>query len=325
MVAEVVAGVVLLVAAVAETLHQRRVRRLAPLAFGMSARPRLWVVLSPWIRVIALVALVWGLTSLLTVKPKSFRPVGELAPGKEQHIVIVLDVSPSMRLEDAGPGKKQTRQERARDVMRSLFDRVPMNQYLVSVIAVYSGAKPVVVDSHDLEVVDGILGDIPLYQAFKAGETQLLEGLKEAANIAQPWNPRSTTIVLVSDGDTVPAQGMPKMPASVGKVLVVGVGDPHQGSFIAGRQSKQDAFTLRQIATRLQGHYHDANLHHLSSQLIATIVQRGEDNLQEPWSRREYALLAAAIGGLLTGHLPWILWRFGTSYLPGVRKVKLAV
>ena len=304
---------------IAEVVHFRRCARLAPLAFGPSASPRPWAMLAPGIRLLSAVAVAWGLSTLLVVQPKSFRPEGEVQPGKEQHLLIVLDVSPSMRLEDAGPNGKQSRKERGRDLMRSLFERLTTEQYRVSAIAVYNGAKPVVVDSKDLNVIDGVLGDLPLFQAFESGKTRLLDGLREAAEIAKPWNPGSTTVILLSDGDTVPPQGMPSMPASVASVLVVGVGDPSQGSFIDGRQSKQDTFMLRQIATRLRGTYHDGNKRHLPSELVAGIALRGVQNQKEPWTRREYALMATAIGSFLLAVLPWLLEHFGTTYRPGVR------
>ncbi len=304
---------------IAEVVHFRRCARLAPLAFGPSASPRPWAMLAPGIRLLSAVAVAWGLSTLLVVQPKSFRPEGEVQPGKEQHLLIVLDVSPSMRLEDAGPNGKQSRKGRGRDLMRSLFERLTTEQYRVSAIAVYNGAKPVVVDSKDLNVIDGVLGDLPLFQAFESGKTRLLDGLREAAEIAKPWNPGSTTVILLSDGDTVPPQGMPSMPASVASVLVVGVGDPSQGSFIDGRQSKQDTFMLRQIATRLRGTYHDGNKRHLPSELVAGIALRGVQNQKEPWTRREYALMATAIGSFLLAVLPWLLEHFGTTYRPGVR------
>src|SRR4029079_6796839 len=98
-----------------------------------------------------------------------------------------------------------------------------------SVVACYNGAKPVVVDTKDLEVVRNIFGELPLQYAFPAGKTDLFSGLTEAAKIAQPWQPKSTLLLLLSDGDTVPATGMPKLPASIAAVLVVGVGDPRAG------------------------------------------------------------------------------------------------
>lgn len=319
MVAETVAVAVFVFVVLAEALHYRRVGRLAPLAFGSRRRPRRWAMFAPAIRTFSVVALAWGLTTLLVVPPRAYRPAGDIQPGSEQHLMIVLDVSPSMRLEDAGQAGDKSRKDRGRELMRSLFERVPADQYLVSVVAVYNGAKPVVVDSRDLDVVDGILADLPLYQAFESGNTRLLDGLREAAEIAKPWNPASTTVILLSDGDTVPPQGMPSMPASVGNVLVVGVGDPTQGSFIDGRQSKQDAFMMRQIAKRLRGTYYDGNRRHLPTELVAEIVRRGQQNQKQPWTRREYALLAIAVGGFCLSFLPIMLEQLGTGYLPGVR------
>jgi len=114
-------------------------------------------------------------------------------------------------------------------LMESFFKRIAVQQYRISVVAVYNGAKPVVVDTRDIEVVRNILDDLPMEYAFTAGKTDIFSGLKEAAELAHAWRPRSTTIILLSDGDTVPTTGMPKMPASVANVLVVGVGDPVTG------------------------------------------------------------------------------------------------
>ena len=195
----------------------------------------------------------WGLVTLLELPPKVH--VAETIPDKERrHVLIVLDVSPSMRLKDAGPNADQSRMKRAAVVMESFLQRVPVELYLLCVVACYNGAKPVVVDTKDLEVVRNIFSDLPMHHAFPAGKTDLFSGLAEAAKIAHPWQPRSTLLLMLSDGDTVPATGMPKMPASIADVLIVGVGDPRQGSFIDGRMSRQDASTLRQIAARLGRH-----------------------------------------------------------------------
>src|SRR5262245_23616784 len=99
-----------------------------------------------------------------------------------------------MRLEDAGVTGKQRRRNRIADVRPSIFQRVPVSQYKVSIVAVYSDAKAVVQDTHDLEVVNNILDDLPMEQAFSAGQTNIFSGLREAAKLAQPWRPRSTTV-----------------------------------------------------------------------------------------------------------------------------------
>jgi len=313
------AGVVLLLTVVAEWIHARRVQRVARLAFGPGGQPAPWARLAPAARVLAFSGLAWGLATLALHAPKRYSldraaTRAEKDPG---HVLLVLDVSPSMRLQDAGPEKKQSRMERARDLMESFFDRVPMEENRVTVVATYNGAKPVVVDTADAEVVRHILGELPMHYAFPTGKTKLLDGLEEAARIAQPWNPGSTTVILLSDGDTVPATGMPKMPASVRSVLVVGVGDSQVGKFIDGRQSRQDVPTLKQIAARLGGTYHDGNAFHMASGLIASAMGREEEDVFERLTRREYALIACATGTLILAFLPLLLHLIGTKWRPG--------
>ena len=218
--------------------------------------------------------------ALLELPPK-VHVARTMPDSQRRHVLIVLDVSPSMRLKDAGPNADQSRMKRASTVMESFLDRVPVDLYLLSVVACYNGAKPVVIDTKDLEVVRNIFGDLPMHYAFPVGKTDLFSGLAEAARIAHPWQPRSTLLLMISDGDTVPAVGMPKMPASIADILIVGVGDPRQGTFIDGRMSRQDASTLRQIAARLGGIYHDANAKHIGTatiQGLTVIPRQGASN-----------------------------------------------
>jgi Ca-activated chloride channel family protein len=301
-----------------ELLHARRCRRIARLAFGPRGAPRAWVRLAPLLRVVAFGATTWGLATLWSLPPRVHRE-GAVSDAEYQHLLVVLDVSPSMRLVDAGPTGEQSRSQRARDLLDSLFQRVPLGKYRISVIAVYNGAKPVVIDTVDSDVVHNILTDLPMHYAFPVGQTRLFAGLEEAARIAKPWAPRSALLVLISDGDTVPATGMPAMPVSVHGALVVGVGDPLTGRFIDGRQSRQDATTLRQIAVRLGGEYHDGNRHHLPTDMVRAFAAGAAGTDTDKWTRREYALLAVAAGSALLALLPLLLHHFGTSWRPGVR------
>ena len=319
MVELIVAITVLLLVGVAEAIHAARCRTIARLAFGPRQSPRPWATIAPWLRVAAAAALAWGLTTLLLIPPKIHRAV-EVDESKMKHVVLVLDVSPSMRLDDAGPSNKQTRMHRAADIMESFFNRVPMEQYRVSVIAVYTGAKQVVVDTRDIEVVRNILSDLPLHHAFNSGETDLFSGLEEVGKVARDWKPGSTTVLIVSDGDTVPATGMPKMPASVANVLVVGIGDPQKGKFINGRQSRQDTSTLRQIAVRLGGIYHNGNEKQISSETLNLLTKATNTDPLAKFSRREYALIACGLGGVIYAFLPLMLHYFGTGWKPGVKR-----
>jgi Ca-activated chloride channel family protein len=317
-------SVVVIAAAVAESLHARAVRRVSRLAFGPAGRPALWARYAPAVRVASLGALAWGLTTLYLLEAKSHRSADEIPENEKKHLILVLDVSPSMRLKDAGPERKQSRMQRARDVLDSLFGRVGIRQYLISVVATYNGAIPVVERSHDPEVLRNILSDLPMHYAFPKGNTDLFAGLEEAARIAKPLRPGSATLLLVTDGDTVPATGMPKMPASIAHKLVIGVGDSRQGTFIDGRHSRQEVSGLRQIAIRLGGVYHDGNERHVGSEILREIGQSSDSAKVDKLTRREYALLACAIGATLFSLLPLALQRLGSRWRPGVNSASAA-
>lgn len=297
-----------------ELVHLRRIRRVRHLAFGPGGQAAAWVQVVPLLRAAGAAALAFGLSSLLLdVKPKAHRLVDK-GPDEWKHLVLVLDVSPSMRLEDAGPDAAQSRTGRARDVLDSIFGRVAIGQYKISIIATYTGAMPVVVDTSDSEVVRNVLSDLPMHFAFKSGETRLFDGLEEAARIAAPWEPGSTTLIVASDGDTLPPTGMPKMPPAIGGVLVVGIGDPTKGSFINGRNSRQDVSALRQMALRLGGQYHDGNKRQVASEVLRTVTAGADREAALKLGRREYALLAMVLGALLLSLLPPLLRALGSPW-----------
>lgn len=317
-IAAIVAAAFLFWMLLAESLHSRRVRRLGRLAFGPAQKPRGWVALVPIIRPLAFGSLAGALALLMQLPPKVHQSA-TVPENKKRHIVMVLDVSPSMTLEDAGPERKASRRSRARELMESFFQRVPMEQYLTSVIACYNGAKPVVIETKDLEVVRNILNDLPLNFAFTPGKTDLLAGLKEAFKVAAPFQPKSTLVLLVTDGDTIPATGMPQRPAAVSDVLLVGVGDTKSGKFIDGRASRQDSSTLRQMAVRLNGNYHDGNEKHLPSDLLSAVTARANPSPFEQLTAREYALMTTGLSASIIAALPLLLHFFGTGWRAGVR------
>ena len=224
------AAALLALGALAEWLHGRRCRRLGRLAFGPSGQPRRWVRAAPALRVIALAALGWGLATLW-LAPGQSRVRALLPEGGFRRLIIALDVSPSMQLKDAGADRQQVRARRASSVMQSVLERIALDQVRISVVAFYTSAKPVVVDTLDLEVVRNILDDLPLDYAFDPGKTSLVEGIRESVKLAAGWPPGSTTLLVVSDGDTLPDSGLPELPRSIAQVLVLGVGDSQGGTF----------------------------------------------------------------------------------------------
>lgn len=300
-------------------VHHARVRRVARLAFGPTLRPSLLGSLSPFVRILALGGLTWSLTVLLLLPPKAHRSntMVEIEASERQHILLVLDVSPSMRLRDAGVDQSISRTQRASAIVQSLLKRVSDEKVHISIIATYNGAKPVVRESRDREVLLNILEGLPMDQVFQTGKTRLFDGLEEAAKMARDWLPNSTTLLIITDGDTVPASGMPKMPDSVGGTLVIGVGDPVKGSFIAGHQSRQDVGTLRQIATRLGGEYHDGNVRHIPTAMIHRLGTLDTAESKFELTLREFALISCAFCAFLLAILPILLHLFGSTWSPG--------
>ena len=318
MLPEIITVVVLMLSALAEALHARRVQRMSTLAFGLDGRPRSWTRAAVPLRVLATGLVAWGVASLYFERPKVYK-AREAEPNQQKHVIIVWDVSPSMKLEDAGKDGKMKRSARAAELMRSFFQRVPMEMVKLSVVATYTEAKPVVVDTRDVAVVQNILDDLPLAHAFPNGQTNLFSGIAEAARIATPWERNSTTILVLSDGDTVPPSGMPRLPVSVKDVVLAGVGDARTGKFINGHQSRQEAAGLQQIATRLHGVYHDGNSHHLPTDLLRQVAALPEQGVFQKLTRREYALASLGFGSIVLVALPLLLRAFGSAWRPGVR------
>ncbi len=308
----------LVLAAGAEWLHLGRVRSVAALAFGPGGKASLAGRAAPLVRIAALAMLVWGAATLLLLPPVAHRStVKEVESKERQHLLIVLDVSPSMRLRDAGATAKESRMDRARAVVESILARTAHDKLHISVVAVYNGAKPVVEETRDLEILHNMMDDLPMHYAFPTGKTKLLDGITEAAKIAARWPRDSATLLMISDGDSVPATGMPKLPPSVGGVLVAGVGDPVKGSFIDGRHSRQDGATLRQIATRLGGEYHDGNAKLVPTAMLQRLGTLAVDGSERLPGQRELAMLLVTLGATLLAGLPLLLHFAGSRWNPG--------
>lgn len=324
MVIGILVMVVVIVAGVAEWLHARRCRAAAYLAFGPRAQPRPWVAAAPWLRLAGAGLTAWGLGMLISLAP-SFFDVQELAENQKRHLLLVLDVSPSMHLKDSGPGeKKQKRSQRAAAVVRSLMERLVMDQVRVSVIAVYSDARPVVKEAKDLNVIHNILDDLPLDQAFDHGKTNLFAGIDAAAELAEAWRESSATLVLISDGETLPDTTLRRLPRSIAGTLVAGVGNPRRGTLINGEQSRQDAATLRRLAGRLGGRYVDVNEKHLPTETIQSLDQALPVTGEEEAGLRELALAATTLGSLLMAGVPVALGLAGVAPLAPKRRRKIS-
>ena len=93
-----------------------------------------------------------------------------------------------------------------------------------------------------------------------------------------------------------------------------------KGKFINGKNSRQEVSTLRQVAMRLGGFYHNGNEKHLSTDLLKQLTSAKKESPFEKLSRREYALMACGFGGLVLSLLPLLLHYLGTAWKPGANR-----
>ena len=79
---------------------------------------------------------------------------------------------------------------------------------------------------------------------------------------------------------------------------MIGVGDPYRSLAIAGHSSRQDTTSLKQLAARLGGHYHQGNEKHLPSSILEELTMI-EPRLSDQTSLRELALLLTGLSAVV--------------------------
>jgi len=306
---------VLLLASLAEWLHARRIRAVGRLAFGPAGAAHGWTRIVPFLRPLCLAAFAWGLVTLLMLKIAPAED-GQKAGSKEAtRLVFVADLSPSMYLQDAGPDGKQTRQARMREVVEAILQRVSGNLRF-GVIGFYTESLPVVMEARDPELVRNVFNGLPLTYAMPLGQTDLGQAINAALKLVEGFPADSTRLVIFTDGDSVNLVPITPRPRSVKEVLVLGLGNPHKGSFIDGHQSRQEGATLRTVATALAGSYTDVNEKHLPTTALGDLVvttalpQRG-------LSLAELAVLAMVAGAALYALIPVALEFLGSDWKVG--------
>ena len=302
---------VLLLSALAEAWHARRMRVVARLAFGPEGAPRRWVQAAPFLRCLALAAFAWGLAVMwqLHQAAKDGKPSDAKEPAR---LIFVADLSPSMYLKDAGPEGKQTRQERMREEVETVLMRVG-GDLRYGVVGFYTEARPVVMDAHDPELVRNVFNGLPVQYVMKAGSTDLGTAINAAVKVVEGLPPQTVRLIVFTDGDTVPLQPILPRPKSVKDVLVLGVGNPRKGTFIAGHQSRQDAEVLSTVARALRGAYHDVNEKHLPTDALGDLVVR-TPLPKSGLDLAQLAVLAMALGAAVLALLPVALQYRGAAW-----------
>lgn len=310
-------------AALGEWLHARRVRRLAPLAFGPEAKPRAWTVLVPPARVLAFAGLVWSLVTLLAFEGSS--RLQERNAAATRHLMVLLDVSPSMETADASESGTQTRRDRAAALLRSVLERANSEQTKVTMASFYSDAMLLVKECADREVIWNFADNLPLHMAYRPGKTSLLKSLNTAGAFVKDFPRKSVTFLVLTDGDTVPDSGLTPLPSSVADLLIVGVGSPTRGTFLDGHLSRQDHANLSQLARRLGGQYHDGNAKQVPTHLLRHLTAPDARTDQFQVSLRTLAIIALGTSAAWLCLLPLLLEYFGSAWKPIVNGAPTAV
>jgi Ca-activated chloride channel family protein len=298
----------------AEKLHERRCRVVARLATGPSGQPRSWVRLLPLTRALALGGMAWALTTIAYGSGGVFtrKESGEDRREHRRHVAFVADLSPSMSIEDAGPEGDMRRSARIYEVVDGILQRLD-GDVLFSVIGFYTDAMPIVVDAEDAELVRNVFNGLPVHYVMTAGKTDLGMGVREALEHVREYPEKNTTVFVCTDGDTLPMQGVPKPPAAVRDVYILGVGNPHQGTFIDDHLSRQDVAVLRTLAGRLHGQYIDVNEKHVSTLALGSLAM-GVGGEKRAYDLFDVAILVFAAGATLIALIPVLLEYFGSDW-----------
>ena len=301
-------------AAFGEWLHHRRTQKLGRLAFGPEARPRAWTAAAPVLRAVALAGVVWSLVVLLGFDGSS--RMRERNAATTRHLMVLLDVSPSMDLQDAGEGGKQTRRDRAAALLKSVMERASSDEIKITMACFYSDAMLLVKECADREVIWNFADNLPLHIAYRPGKTSLLKSLNTAAGYAKDLPRKSVTLLVLTDGDAVPDTGLQPMPSAVSDVLFVGVGNVARGTFLDGHLSRQDSASLSQVARRLGGHYHDGNLKNVPGEMLRHLTASDQRTDHFQVSLRTAAIITLALCAGLICLLPVLLESFGSAWRP---------
>lgn len=304
-----------------EWLHARRSARLGRLAFGPAGKPRAWTGLVPPLRVVALAGMAWALVSLVAynnlVRDRDRKSTAT------RHLMVLLDVSPSMLLADAGESGELTRSGRAGEVLKSVLDRAPGDQVRFTAASFYTEARTLVRECQDRELILHLTGGIPFHITFKPGKTDLLKSINQASGMMKDWPRKSATLLVISDGDSVPPSGLEPMPSAVASVILAGVGEPGRGTFIDGHLSRQDSGNLSQLARRLGGKYYDCNTRQLPSDALRALTTRDPSSAKWRADRRLVALGVLTLSAAVWCLVPLLLEYLGSGWRPRVPAANL--
>jgi Ca-activated chloride channel homolog len=151
------------------------------------------------------------------------------------------------------------------------------------------------------------------WYVMQAGKTDLGAAVRETLKFLADYPADCATVFICTDGDSLELGPLPKPPASLRDVYVLGVGDPQRGTFIDGHMSRQEVSTLQKLAGRLRGQYLDVNEKHVATLALGDLAL-GVGAPHSGLNLTDLAVFALALGALVQALLPVLLEYFGTDW-----------
>jgi Mg-chelatase subunit ChlD len=314
---------VLVVVLCCEWLHARRVEKVAALAFGPGGGPRKWTKAVPGFRAAVLAGMAWALTFLLLTSQTLFvdpNNVDEIPEDQIEHVLLLLDFSPSMMLVDAGKTGEITRRDQMKGVVTSIAERFGKH-VRYTLVCFYTRPMPMVEGALDKAIIYNVLDDLPIEKAMGPGKTDLAKAISKGLELVADKREDSTTVIVCTDGDTVEIEDLHYLPPSVKQALVLGVGNTKEGISIDGHLSRQDPAALNFLATYLEGSYIDVNQKLVESVEIAHLVQAEDAMVNRSWNLADIAMVLFICLACSYSLLPLFQEFFGSDWSAVKRKV----
>ena len=299
-----------------EWLQARRISKVAALAFGPAAEPRQWTKAVPWFRAAALGGITWALVYLLLTPETLFldpNSTDDVDEEQIEHVMLLLDFSPSMTLIDAGETGEISRKEQMTNVVTSIAERFGKH-VRYSLVCFYVKPMPMVENATDKAILYNILDELPIEQVMGPGKTDLAKAVSKGLQLSVEKREASTTLILITDGDTVELDDLHYLPPSIKHALVLGVGNTKEGISIDGHLSRQDPAALSFMANYLKGDYLDLNQKLLPSDEISHLVQAEDAMVKRRWNLADVAMLVFIASACLYAFLPVLQEYLGSNW-----------
>jgi len=272
----------------------------------------------PAYRVLTVAGLTWSLVYLLlssTLQDPLRVGARDDREADPEQLVLLLDYSPSMLLEDSGDDGLTARRDRMADVVSAVLDRTgPHVRY--TLICFYTRPLPVVHSAFDKAIVRNVLNDLPIERAMSAGKTDLGAAVATAIDVARGFEDGSTTLLVATDGDTTNPPAVAALPDAFKDALVLGVGDTKVGQPIDGHLSRQDEDLLQQLAADLDGQYLNVNQQHVPSAAITHLLSSPSAPIRTGWTTERIAYTLFITLAALYALLPVLQEYFGSGWRP---------